>query len=51
MQYKNILSFNNSGITTITINRPNKLNALNIETIDELHHANRDVIKSIHDSF
>jgi len=39
MQYNNILSETNNGVVTITINRPNKLNALNIETIDELHHA------------
>ena len=39
MNYKNILSTSNNGITTITINRPNKLNALNIETIKELHDA------------
>lgn len=39
MQYNNILSESNSGISTITINRPKKLNALNIETINELHHA------------
>lgn len=39
MNYNNILSHCNEGITTITINRPNKLNALNIETIKELHEA------------
>ena len=39
MNYKNILSTSKNGITTIAINRPNKLNALNIETIQELHEA------------
>lgn len=39
MNYKNILSEHVKGITTITINRPNKLNALNKETIHELHEA------------
>lgn len=35
----NILVTNQSKITTITINRPTKLNALNKETIEELSHA------------
>jgi len=39
MNYDNILSQTNDGITTITINRPNKLNALNRATILELHKA------------
>ncbi len=39
MSYQNILSEINDGITTITINRPTKLNALNKETIQELRDA------------
>ena len=39
MNYENIISQTNNGITVITINRPNKLNALNIDTIKELHLA------------
>tara|TARA_R110002049_G_scaffold114927_1_gene266643 strand:- start:56525 stop:57307 length:783 start_codon:yes stop_codon:yes gene_type:complete len=42
MKYNNILSDYKNGINTITINRPKKLNALNRETIAELH----DAIKS-----
>ncbi|WP_422106758.1 enoyl-CoA hydratase/isomerase family protein [Winogradskyella sp.] len=47
MAYENILSDYQNGITTITINRPKKLNALNKATIQELHDAfdaaNKDV--------
>ncbi|MGR7812872.1 enoyl-CoA hydratase/isomerase family protein [Lacinutrix undariae] len=39
MSYNNILSETSNGITTITINRPKKLNALNRATIQELHEA------------
>ncbi|WP_109301882.1 enoyl-CoA hydratase/isomerase family protein [Aquimarina sp. AU474] len=39
--YTNILTSQDNGITTITINRPSKLNALNKETIQELHAAFR----------
>jgi len=39
MTYNNILSESKNGLTTITINRPSKLNALNSETINELHQA------------
>jgi enoyl-CoA hydratase len=42
MAYNNILVEENNGTTTITINRPNKLNALNMETIKELHEAFKD---------
>ncbi|MFD2725694.1 enoyl-CoA hydratase/isomerase family protein [Hyunsoonleella rubra] len=39
MVYNNILVQSEDGISTITINRPKKLNALNQETIQELHEA------------
>jgi enoyl-CoA hydratase len=39
MKYNNILIEQNKPIGTITINRPNKLNALNRDTIQELHEA------------
>jgi len=39
MSYNNILTEIRNGITTITINRPSKLNALNKVTIEELHDA------------
>lgn len=39
MNYKNILVAKEHSIATITINRPEKLNALNRITIQELHHA------------
>lgn len=39
MNYENILVNQNDSILTITINRPNQLNALNKVTIEELHNA------------
>ncbi|MCG9971337.1 enoyl-CoA hydratase/isomerase family protein [Christiangramia crocea] len=39
MSYKNILEEIEDNILTITIDRPKKLNALNRETIQELHNA------------
>ncbi len=42
MSYNNILVDKDGKITTIKINRPNKLNALNKETLSELHNAFAD---------
>ncbi len=39
MNFENIRIAQENKIATITINRPKKLNALNMETIDELHNA------------
>jgi len=39
MNYENILIVTENNIATVTINRPTKLNALNKETIQELHDA------------
>ena len=39
MNYSNIIISSENNIATITINRPTKLNALNYETIQELHNA------------
>lgn len=42
MNYENIISSNDNGIHTITIDRPSKLNALNRATIKELNQAFND---------
>ncbi|WP_395053107.1 enoyl-CoA hydratase/isomerase family protein [Flavobacterium sp.] len=39
MNYENIIVSTENGISQITINRPSKLNALNVATIQELHDA------------
>ncbi len=39
MTYKNLLTEVKEGVGTITFNRPQALNALNMETIDELSHV------------
>jgi enoyl-CoA hydratase len=43
MDYQNILVAPEDGITTVTVNRPDKLNALNDETIGELTRAFRNL--------
>lgn len=39
MSYENILRSDDDGITTVSVNRPDKLNALNDQTIGELQHC------------
>ena len=39
MTYENLLTSTDNGIFTITINRPDKLNALNKKTVEEIGHA------------
>lgn len=41
--YENITFENNGGIATLTINRPDKLNALNLKTIEEIKAAFEEV--------
>ena len=39
MTYENVLTELENGVLIITVNRPDKLNALNNKTIEELHEA------------
>jgi enoyl-CoA hydratase len=39
LTYENILRSDDEGITTVSVNRPDKLNALNDQTIGELQHC------------
>src|SRR5690606_32144379 len=45
MRYQSVSVEEQNNIATITVNRPSKLNALNIETIEELHHALKEANK------
>lgn len=47
MEYQNIVAENNDGILQITVNRPSKLNALNRETIQELHEVFSDAREEV----
>ena len=46
MNFENILVAVENGIAQITINRPSKLNALNVATIQELHNAFENLEKN-----
>ncbi|KYG76891.1 enoyl-CoA hydratase [Roseivirga spongicola] len=43
MEYNNILVENKEGIVHLTVNRPDKLNALNIQTLDEIKTAFEEI--------
>src|SRR2546426_9181618 len=45
MRYETLLFEITNGVATITINRPDKLNALNDQVVDELAHAAQRVAR------
>ena len=47
MNFENILVTTENGIGQITINRPSKLNALNVATIQDLHDAFKTLDESV----
>ena len=47
MNFENLLVQTDNNVATITINRPKKLNALNIDTINELHEAFKELDKDV----
>jgi enoyl-CoA hydratase len=44
-EFKNILLASESGIATLTVNRPEKLNVLSVETLQELKHAVDEILE------
>ena len=46
MNYENILIETQNNVATVTVNRPTKLNALNVTTINELHEAFKTLDKN-----
>ena len=47
MTYENLLISTDNGVLTITINRPDKLNALNKKTVEEIGIAIKNAGRSV----